>query len=128
MIPRGWVGLLACGSLYSPRLPIPLRGTVACADFITAYSCGAAVDSPPLGIHHLPYTQPLLSMCCGTYPESLVAVKKDLEAVRKEPANAGEEVVTLERLGDVIICPVQPAGFLCMVFPRVHLGHHNDRH
>jgi len=44
----GWAGVLARGSSYSPRLPIPLRGTVAAADFITAHSCGAAVDSPRL--------------------------------------------------------------------------------
>ena len=44
--PQGWAGFLARGSSYSPRLPIRLWRTVARADFITAYSCGAAVDSP----------------------------------------------------------------------------------
>ena len=81
----------------------------------------------PSGIHHFPYAQPLLPFWVGRYPESVVPVKGrfQLHAVWEKPANAGEKVFALEGLGNVIICPVQPTGFLCMVLPRVHLSHHD---
>lgn len=130
-MPRGWAGLLACGSLYSPRLPIPLCGIVARADFITAYSCGAAVDSPlSLGDTPLSTRPAPLGIWVGRYPESVVPVKErfQLHAVREKSTNAGEQVVALEGLRDVIIRPVQTTGFLCMVLPRVHLSHHDHWH
>jgi len=43
------VGLLASGSSYLLRLPIPV-GTVACAAFVPGYSGGSATDS-----HRLPW-------------------------------------------------------------------------
>ncbi|GEM_PF-211649 len=49
MKPRpGLVGLLAPGSTYSPRLPIPSCGTVASVGFVPGYSCGGSGGlSPP---------------------------------------------------------------------------------
>jgi len=69
--------------LSAPSHPAS-SGTVACADFNAAYSCGAAMDSPSLahcalrGIHHFPsgspdgdHTQPRLFTCCeSALPQS----------------------------------------------------------
>lgn len=113
---------------------------------LSAPSHPASRDSGLCGFHHrsqlrgssgflpmireyatFPNTQPAIQMWIDTYSEGLIPVKEDLQDVREKAPDAGEQVVRLERLDNILICAVHPEGLSLMVRPRVHLGHQDDR-